>query len=171
MRTIVISPFLLRRTRVSSLVLGVSLIGFVCLLSGLDAPEYIRCRHIGICEFLEICGDVGAPQKSKVIMEAIGRFTHQSLSSKVCFGQPPFFLPYPGKIIHLTDTAKLQGDVVWKFDQMLDRFFHPVHKALYPPLLGEGSKVLAGKEQFSPSPGSGFSSQAFLIKTIAVIRC
>ncbi|MEW5818213.1 MAG: hypothetical protein AB1798_22845 [Spirochaetota bacterium] len=31
----------------------------LCSMSALDAPEYVRCGHIGICEFLEVCGNLG----------------------------------------------------------------------------------------------------------------
>lgn len=32
----------------------------LCSISALDAPEYVRCGHIGICEFLEVCGNLGS---------------------------------------------------------------------------------------------------------------
>ena len=37
----------------------------ICTLCFLDAPEYVHCKHIGICEFLEISGELEVFNKGK----------------------------------------------------------------------------------------------------------
>ena len=44
------------------------LICLICLLSILDAPEYVRCAHIDLCEFLEIHAHLNNILKSDLIM-------------------------------------------------------------------------------------------------------
>jgi len=173
MKIILISPFYLKRTRISCLVVGLSVVGFVFMLSGLDAPEYTRCKHIGVCEFLEIWGDVTISQKSKDMVKAIGKFTYQTLSSKISLARPPFLFPLPIKSLYPRDVTKIGNYILASFDQMLDRCIHPSYNKVlsHPSREEEINLGFNNKESSSPSPGSGFCSQAFLIITTSVIRC
>lgn len=44
--------------------LKIFLVCLILILSILDAPEYINCVHIGVCEFLEIQGQISNSLKS-----------------------------------------------------------------------------------------------------------
>ena len=48
-------------------VLAISLICLILALSILDAPEYVRCTDIGLCEFLELHGHLDNILKSDII--------------------------------------------------------------------------------------------------------
>jgi len=48
--------------------IAVFLICLICVLSLLDAPEYIRCRDIDLCEFLEIYAHLDNLHKSDLMM-------------------------------------------------------------------------------------------------------
>jgi hypothetical protein len=50
-----------------SRIIILSLIILICILSSLDASEFARCSHIGLCEFLEIQVVLGSSQKIKSI--------------------------------------------------------------------------------------------------------
>jgi len=45
--------------------LSMVLVCLFCVLSSLDAPEYVRCGHIGVCEFLELSGDLVSGQRAE----------------------------------------------------------------------------------------------------------
>lgn len=47
------------KSKLFTLGLVVFLSALLCTINGLDAPEYARCNHIGVCEFLEICANLG----------------------------------------------------------------------------------------------------------------
>ena len=44
--------------------LKIFLVCLILALSLLDAPEYIRCTHLGLCEFLEFCSHFSNTSKS-----------------------------------------------------------------------------------------------------------
>jgi len=48
--------------------LGIILITLICTMDGLDAPEYVRCNEIGVCEFLEVSGDLTESHRFKTSM-------------------------------------------------------------------------------------------------------
>ena len=39
----------------------------ICILSFLDAPEYVHCTHLGVCEFLEVYGNLNASREAEKI--------------------------------------------------------------------------------------------------------
>lgn len=162
----VIKPLQIRKLKTFSLILGVSLAVCVCMLSGLDAPEYIRCKHIGVCEFLEVCGDLTTAHKSKIIMETMSRTQSQYFLVRAHFGQPSFFVPLQGN-----GTVGYVHNLAFRdLLQIIDRCIHPSHELLYPVLV-ENGEILTPQKQASPSSGSSLSSQAFQIITTSVIRC
>lgn len=56
------------KSKIFALVLEIILIALLCAISGLDAPEYVRCHEVGVCEFLEVCGDLTDTHKFKIFM-------------------------------------------------------------------------------------------------------
>jgi len=166
---IMTKPLHIKKLRIFFLVLVISLAGIVCMLSGLDAPEYIRCKDIGVCEFLDVCGDLNAVQKTRILMSDMGRFFNHSLLLKICFGRSSTFVPLLKKIAcsagHIKDFASLNTL------QILDRCVQPSHEILYPPLLKNGEVLADDKGQVSLSSGSISSSEAFQIITTVIIRC
>ncbi|MGA1874352.1 MAG: hypothetical protein ACMUIA_01960, partial [bacterium] len=51
------------------------LIGFLCLI---DAPEYVRCHHLGLCEFLEVMASLDTTQKAAKMMATLSRLAGPS---------------------------------------------------------------------------------------------
>lgn len=163
-------PWRLNISSSSATVLIIFLVGFMCLLSGLDAPEYIRCTHIGICEFLEVCGELSNVEKTVGMVENMNKFLYQILSVKNRYGQPPYFFPRPKTISPSMDLAV---DFVQAFDLpgrlgMLYRCVHPYNKVLCSPL-DLGSEILVNKEQITPSEGD-LPSQILQIITTSIIK-
>jgi hypothetical protein len=56
------------KSKIFTLCLQIVLISLLCAISGLDAPEYVRCHEVGIDEFLEISANLGETHRSKIIM-------------------------------------------------------------------------------------------------------
>lgn len=50
-------------------VLAIFLICLILALSVLDAPEYVRCVHVDICEFLDLHGHMDNILKSDIIKQ------------------------------------------------------------------------------------------------------
>ena len=61
------------KKNLSTYFLQIFLVCVICTLSILDASEYVHCRHIGVCEFLEINGDLSSSEKIDEIKTAINR--------------------------------------------------------------------------------------------------
>lgn len=55
-------------------ILAIFLIIFLLVLNILDAPEYIHCIHIGICEFLELKAHLEPDVKWNVLYTAKNNF-------------------------------------------------------------------------------------------------
>jgi hypothetical protein len=56
------------KSKIFTLCLQIVLVSLLCAISGLDAPEYVRCHDIGVCEFLDVSANIGETHKSKIIM-------------------------------------------------------------------------------------------------------
>lgn len=61
-------------------VLAIFLVCLILALSILDAPEYVHCVHIDICEFLDLHGHLDNVLRSDIIK----RITH-SVKNNFCF--------------------------------------------------------------------------------------
>jgi hypothetical protein len=46
---------------------GILLVGLMCILNLFDAPEYVHCTHLGVCEFLELPGNVSDPWEAEAV--------------------------------------------------------------------------------------------------------
>jgi len=56
------------KSKIFAVGLEIILITLLCAISGLDAPEYVRCQEVGVCEFLEVCGDLADTHKFMILM-------------------------------------------------------------------------------------------------------
>lgn len=54
------------KTIINFKIINIILICLILALSILDAPEYIHCVHVGLCEFLEIQGNLSICLKSDI---------------------------------------------------------------------------------------------------------
>ena len=70
----------------------------ICFLNIFDAPEYARCSHIGVCEFLEVCGDTTDTRKLENLLEVMNKCLHRLSSAKGRFGRLAGFFPWLKKI-------------------------------------------------------------------------
>ena len=90
-----------------SRILTLLLICLIIALSILDAPEYVRCIDIGLCEFLEVTGHIMNHFKKFII-----QFT--SFSAKYNF----FSI-----LEETTDTRKLLNNIIILLLPAIFRFF------------------------------------------------
>jgi hypothetical protein len=157
----------MRKVRIFCLILVASVAGFVCMLSGLDAPEYVRCEHIGVCEFLDICGDLSVAQKSKIQMESIG-FPYQNFTSRAAFEQWSSFVPSLKKVACF--TGYIQDFTLLNKLLIVDRCVQPSHEILSPPLMQDG-EILGDAGHTSSSAGSRSPSPGLQIIPTVIIRC
>lgn len=60
------------KSKLFALVLEIVLVNLlcaiICAMSGLDAPEYVRCHEIGIDEFLDVSADLSDTHRFNIFM-------------------------------------------------------------------------------------------------------
>jgi len=162
-----IKPLHMRKVRIFCLILVASVAGFVCMLSGLDAPEYVRCKDIGVCEFLDICGDLSVAQKSKMHIDSIG-FPYQNFTSRADLKRGPSFVPPLKKVA--CSTGYIQDLALLNKLLILDRCVQTFHEILSPPLMQDG-EILADAGHTFSSAESRSPSQCLQIIPTVIIRC
>ena len=68
-------------------VLTLLLASLILLLCILDAPEYVHCTHLGVCEFLELTGDVASSQKAEWTEACLVHYSYPPPWSRISSSQ------------------------------------------------------------------------------------
>lgn len=155
------------KNKIFSLVFRISIVVFICMLSFLDAPEYVHCSHIGICEFLEVCGDLSNNQRSKMLAESIRELSNQVYSSKNHFKQTPCFPP----LFKSMDcwACLFQNQSLSHMLQFLYRYTRPSHKLVFP-FLKTNNKIPENKKHISPLIKSSLHSLLLQLISTSIIK-
>ncbi|MDQ1276391.1 MAG: hypothetical protein QG610_1969 [Euryarchaeota archaeon] len=153
-------------SKIYPLIVRISLVSLICLLSLFDAPEYTRCTHVGVCEFLEVCGDTTDTRKLENLLESMNKPLPRFISVKGRFGQLAGFFSWLKKIIYENFIRNSVSPIILPF---LCRCVSPAYNLFSSPLKPEG-KAPAGKEQNLPSKESDSPSLALQIITISFIK-
>lgn len=160
--------FPIRKLRVFSLSLVIGLAFFLCILSGLDAPEYIRCTHVGVCEFLEICGELGSSQKLKILMDSLGKLSDKNPLSLIYSGQ---FSSLISLLNVVRITGSIQGMDLPKKLSIMGRCIQPSSQDdTYLPLVQDKDVFPFKRKTLTLSEGSS-NSQALQLIITSFIRC
>lgn len=118
-------PALFKKSIFSSSFLIIILVRLFCALSLLDTPEYVRCNHIGMREFLDILGRLTFPKDSEIM-------------SHIFYGEDvliQYFHFFQGFENFIYDEDLIKDIYLSDILHGLNRFIKSSHKFLYPPLI------------------------------------
>lgn len=101
------------------------LIGIICSLSFLDTPGYVHCKHIGICEFLDMQCILSFNKKIKFM-------NHISFTVNDFFEYPRFVLFLKNSIY--IDNFILDFGLINIYNRLI-RILNLSHKILFSPLM------------------------------------
>jgi len=132
-----------------TLFLKIFLTCLICLLSILDAPEYVQCTHIGVCEFLEVHGNLKPSQEAEKILTSIKKVINQPSSYFHAF-----FIEYyshcPQRCGDLTFGQGFFENVGLSVPfYILSRYVYPDYKKILCFSFIKGYKILV-KQELSP---------------------
>lgn len=167
--------------KILSQFLRISLAGLICTLCILDAPEYTRCTHIGICEFLEVCVDFTENRKLENMLETINHLPHRIFSAgRNIIGYFSCFLQQLKKIINNRDFIHenlIENQILIKgfswpsaILPILYRCVNPFRHKVLCPSLRTMSKAFLKEEHIPPSNENNLPSSALQIVTISIIK-
>jgi len=141
-----------------------------CLLSLLDAPEYVHCTHIGVCEFLEVHGNLKPSQEAEKILTGIEKNINQHSSC-----------PYAFFIEYYSHRPQRCGDLI--FSQVffknvglsvpfyiLSRYVYPDYKKILCFPFNKGYKILVKQEHIFPITNKFLPSQPLQIISTSIIN-
>jgi len=128
----------------------------ICILHLIDAPEYVRCNHLGVCEFLEVIANLDTTQKSTDIMAPLIK----------AVGQPSDYLIARDRIY----TPPSEG-ISFSLYYFLYRYINPYQnqKVFGMPFTYTG-KISIDRESTFPSLNHFISAKTLQMITSTVIR-
>ncbi|MFX0139235.1 MAG: hypothetical protein ACFFDN_36675 [Candidatus Hodarchaeota archaeon] len=149
------------------MVFCIALVVFICMLSLLDAPEYVHCFHIGICEFLEVIGDLSNNQKFKMLAETIKELPNQVFFPKNHLRQPPYIYPCLKPLDYW--AGLIQNQHVRHLLQFLYRCTGPSYKLIFS-FIKMDSKIPEHKKQAPPLVKSSLHLPILQFISISIIK-
>ena len=136
--------------------IGLILTCMIFTLCILDAPEYVRCNHLGVCEFLELHANIDG------FRETIHKMTSFSKLGKYAF---PYF-PLWGN--HLINKITILPSV---FMFIFSRHISPYHNYCISPLpLKKNDYFILNQKHTSSSKENNSPSLPLLLITTSIIN-
>ncbi|MEW6379357.1 MAG: hypothetical protein AB1611_07095 [bacterium] len=162
--------------KILSHLLQILLAGLICILCTMDAPEYIRCTHIGVCEFLEVCADFTETRKLENILESISHFPRRIFTAgRNLIGRFSCFLEWLRRIVNY-NLNLIQQNLIENFFwppvvlPILERWVNPFRCEVPCPVLRIMSRVLLKDETIPPAQENKLPPPALQIVTISIIK-
>lgn len=142
----------------------------ICLLSLLDASEYVQCTHIGVCEFLEVHGNLKPSQEAEKILTSIKKVINQPSSYFHAF-----FIEYyshcPQRSGDLTFSQGFFENVGLSVPfYILSRYVYPDYKKILCFSFNKGYKILVKQEHIFPITNKFLPSQPLQIISTSIIN-
>ena len=137
--------------------LEVILVTLLCTISGLDAPEYVRCQEVGVCEFLEVCGDLTETHKLKLpMLMPVHQITKDLIRNFVVYAEI-FIRNFPW-----SNSAR---NILF----IINRYLNSCQEIVFF-LPRTDDKVLTNTGSISPPGKSNLPSEALKFITTSIIR-
>jgi hypothetical protein len=154
-----------KQGKLSRHLLKVSLCLLICILYLVDAPEYARCHHLGICEFLEVVASLDATQEAAEMMAALSRLVGKFSDRGVIDDETDYFMAE--ERIYTPPSEDISLSVYY----FLYRYINPYQnqRSLGRPFTYTG-KVFIDHESTFPSLDHSISAKTLQIVTSTVIR-
>ena len=153
-----------------TLFLKIFLTCLICFLSILDAPEYVQCTHIGVCEFLEVHGNLKPSQEAEKILTSIKKVTNQHSSYSHAFFIE-YYSHFPQKCTDLTYSRIFFGNVGLSVPfYILSRYVYPDYKKILCFPCNKGYKILVRQEHIFPIINKFLPSQSLQIISASIIN-
>lgn len=127
--------------------LVVILIGLFSVMSLLDAPEYVHCTHIGVCEFLEIMGDLKSSRDINTMLSIMSKLELDAFNDF---------------------SIREQNKLLPKLYQ--ERRYINRHQNILKPSLGKGDIIKPDHEPIFPLIRICLPSQTLQIITTSIIK-
>ena len=143
----------------------------ICFLSLLDAPEYVHCTHLGVCEFLEIHGNMKPSQEAENILSRVKKaFQHSSYFYTFFVEYYPFRSQRCGDLTFSQVVFK-NVDLSVPF-YILSRYFYPDYKKILciPCSGSKGQKIKIKQQYFSPTTNKSLPSQSLQLISTSIIN-
>gem|GEM_PF-3003375 len=163
----------LQKLKIFSQLLRIFLVALICILDLMDAPEYTRCTHIGVCEFLEVYADLTETRKLENLIEAIKHLPRQILSTRQ--GMARQFSNFLNWVKSIFDQNFIQS-FLWPKTMLpiLDRFVSPLCHQLCYPTFGSSSKIIPREKEkdysYYLNNKKDLPSSALQIITVSIIK-
>ena len=139
--------------RFSMRLAGIFLVCLICLLSFLDADEYVHCSHIGICEFLDLKGNVNGLSCD----EAENLINQNNIIADYC----QYY--FKKLLVHnMAYRDRLSLSIYY-----LSEYINPLKKILYPPS-NKAITFLINQEYTVPSIDCFISQNLQIIATSSI---
>jgi hypothetical protein len=145
------------KSKLFALVLEIVLVNLLCAMSGLDAPEYVRCEDIGVCEFLEIFGEVSDTHRFNILMVMPVNQTIKDLVRKL------------GVHCEIFIRSFRRSSSVRTIPFIINRYLNSFQDIVFF-LPRTDDKVVINIESISPSRGSNLPSESLKFLTTSIIR-
>ena len=141
-----------------------------CVLSLFDAPEYMHCTHIGVCEFLELHAHLKPSQEVENIFIRIKKGLNHHFSYHYAF-----FIEYyshcPQRCNDLSLSPVFSGNVGLSVPfYILSRYVYPDYKKIIRSPFNKGHKLLVKKEHIFPVASKLLPSQPLQIISTSIIN-
>ena len=143
----------------------------ICLLSILDAPEYVHCTHIGVCEFFEVCGNLKPSREAEKILTSIKKVINQTSSYF-----DAFFIEYYSHFPQRYSTDLTFSKIIFENVGLsvpfyiFSRYVYPDYKKILCFRFNKGHKILVKQEHIFSITNKFLPSQPLQIISTSIIN-
>lgn len=157
------------KSKSSIVFLKIFLASLICILSLLDAPEYVHCTHKGVCEFLEVYGNLKPSQEAEKILTRIKRVINQYSSHLYPFIEYYSCRPKRYGDLYFSQICFQNVGLSEPF-YILSQYINPDCKKFFHLPLKKGDKISVNQEHIFPSIRNYLTSQTLQIISISIIN-